>query len=480
MAYTYDLIVIGGGPVGLISSKIAAGFGKKVALIEKERLGGDCTITGCVPSKTLIALANYIHYAQDLAPFNCNFSAACLDTSKVLEHVHQIVEEIYAGHTPELLQQQGIEVIFGEASFIDQHTILVNGNKLTSHSFVIGTGSRPFVPPIEGLDSVPYLTNKNFFDLTSLPRSLLILGGGPIGIELGSCLQRLGTQVTIIEQNERILPREEEELVILLSKNLQKDGVILKTRHKAIKAFEQDDQITLECLDSNQNKVIVSAEKLLIAVGRRPNIEGLNLENAGVAVTPKGITVSQTLQTTAKNIYAAGDVVGPYLFSHMAEYQATIATRNALIPFFKKKVDYRQVVWVTFSDPELASSGLTEQAAKELYGDRIKVYRSSYAQSDRPRTDGRTEGMAKYICDSKGYLIGAHIYGARAGELIAELQVSKYYRIKLASLYQVIHPYPTYSAITWQAAKKAYIESLQNQWFLKLVRKLMGYFKRNR
>ncbi len=477
MAYMYDLIVIGGGPVGLVSSKLAAGLGKKVALIEKERLGGDCTLTGCVPTKTLIALANYIHYAHDLAPFNCTFSTSCLDTRKILEHVHTIVDEIYAGHTPELLEKEGISVIFGEASFHDKHTLLVQGKQLTAKSFIIGTGSMPFIPPIEGLESVPYLTNKNFFSLSELPKSILILGGGPIGVELGSCLQRLGTRVTLIEANNRILPREDEELVQHLSTALQHDGILLKTNHTAVKASHTQSEVSLECLDSAQNRVTFSAEKLLIAVGRRPAIDGLNLEKAGVSYTRKGITVNDTLQTTASHIYAAGDVVGPYLFSHMAEYQASIATRNALIPFFKKKVDYRQAVWVTFSDPELASSGLTEKAAREQYGDNIHVYRSSYMQSDRPRTDGRTRGMGKYICDKKGYLIGAHIYGARAGELIAELQVAKYNNIKFSSLYNVIHPYPTYSSVTWQAAKTAYIDSLQNRWYLQLLRKLFGYNK---
>jgi len=479
MSYQYDLIVIGGGPVGLVASKIAAGLGKKVALIEKERLGGDCTLTGCIPTKTLIALANYIHYAQDLRPFNCSFSASCLDTSKILAHVHQVIEEIYAGHTPESLEQAGIDVIFGKASFIDQRTIKVESSveekTVTVKKCIIGTGSRPYVPPIEGIENIPYLTSKNFFELKTLPSSLIILGGGPIGIELGSCLQRLGTKVTIIEQHDRILPREDAEITALLTQNLIKNGITLITKHKAVKVAQTAQGTSLTCMDKNGNFMTFTSEKILIAVGRTPNIESLNVEKAGVDYNSHGIIVNDLLRTTASNIYAAGDVVGPYLFSHMAEYQAAIATRNALIPFFKQKVDCRQAVWVTFCDPELASSGLTEEAARARYGDTIKVYRNLYAHADRTRTDRRTEGMTKKKKKKKGYLIGAHIYGARSGELIAELQVSRYFNHKLSSLYRVIHPYPTYSDVTRSLAKKAYIDSLENNWIVKILRKVYGF-----
>jgi len=478
MKYDYDLIIIGGGPAGLVASKLAAGLGKKVAIIEKERLGGDCTLTGCVPSKTLIAAGNYVHYAQALSKFRCKVDTSCLDTAKVLEHVRNVVEEIYAGHTPEKLAKIGIEVMIGAPEFQDKHTITMNDKTYTSKSFLIATGSLPFIPPIEGLDEVPYLTNKNFFELKSLPKSLLILGGGPIGVELSGCLQRLGTQVTIIERNDRILPREDEELIPLVAQTLQDDGVILKTGLTAVKALKTDDGVALECVDSNDNKVTLSAEKLLLAVGRRPSTDGLSLEKASVQTTKRGVTVNNTLQTSAKNIYAAGDVVGPYLFSHMAEYQASIATRNALIPVFKQKVDYKHAVWVTFTDPELAASGLTEKAAREKYGNSIVIYRTYYKNYDRPRTDDRRDGMAKIICDKKGYIIGTHIYGARAGDLIGEMQLGTYYNLKFSSFYHVIHPYPTYTDVIWQASKKAYIESLRNNLFLKILRSVMGYGKK--
>lgn len=473
MKYDYDIIIIGGGPAGLVASKLAAGLGKKVALIEKDRLGGDCTLYGCVPTKALIATANYVHYAKEVGPFGCVVDTSCLDTEKVLKQVQAIVEEIYSGHTPEVLANEGITVLKGAPEFIDKNRITLQGKTLSAKKFLITTGSRPFIPPIEGLEAVPYFTNKNFFTLKKLPKSLLILGGGPIGVEFSGCLQRLGTQVTIIERSDRILPREDEEMIPLVTKTLQDDGVTLKTGLTAVKALKSEQGISLECVDSKGEKTTLSAEQLLLAVGRSPNIEELALEKAGVSYTKRGITVSNTLQTTAKNIYAAGDVVGPYLFSHMAEYQASLATRNALIPVFKQKVNYKQAVWVTFTDPELASAGLTEKAAREKYGDSIKVYRSYYKNYDRPRTDNRREGMAKIICDKKGYIIGTHIYGARAGDLIGEVQLGTYYNLKFSSFYKVIHPYPTYTDVIWQASKKAYIESLKNNWFLKIVRWLL-------
>ena len=284
-------------------------------------------------------------------------------------------------------------------------------------------------------------------------------------------MPKLGTEITIIERNETILPREDAEIVPMLEQTLKESGVNVRTGLTAVKVYTTDQGVALECIDSQKNTITLFAEKLLIAVGRSPNIEELALEKAGIEYTQKGITVNNKLQTTAKNIYAAGDVVGPYMFSHMAEYQASIATRNALIPFFKKKVDYNHAVWVTFSDPELAATGLTEKEARQQYGNTIMIYKTYFKNYDRPRTDSRRTGMAKFICDKKGYIIGAHIFGARAGDIIGEIQLGKYYNHKLKDFYPVIHPYPTYTDVIWQASKQAYIESLKNNWLLKILKR---------
>lgn len=471
----YDLIIIGGGPAGLVAAKFAAKLGKKVALIEKNRLGGSCTITGCIPSKTLINIANTLYDAQYLNDFNITIDAKNIDTKKVMAHVREMIEIIYAGHSTETLEKEGITVIYGSPEFVDQQQITCNGELLKAKKYILATGSRPFVPPIQGLQDVPYLTNESLFTLEKLPPSLLILGGGPIGIEMASCLQKMGTTCTIIEMQERILPHEDAELTKELTKILCKNGVTLNTGLKAVKALTTPDGIALECLDINNTRVTLSAEQLLIAVGRKPNSEGLGLDKAGVRTNKQGVVVTETLQTTAPHIYACGDIVGPYLFSHIAEYQASIATRNALFPFFKKRVNYTHRVWVTFSYPELASAGLTEDEARKKYGDSLTIYRSSYKNYDRPRVDNKTEGLAKFICDSKGSIIGAHILGARAGELIGEIQLGTYYNHKLADFYHVIHPYPTYSDLIWQTAKKAYVDRLQKNFWLNLLASLFGY-----
>lgn len=474
MKYDYDIIVIGGGPVGLVSAKFAAGLGKKVALIEKERLGGDCTLTGCVPTKTLIATANYVSYAKEMQHYSCVVDTSCVNTAQILAHVRQTIEEIYAGHTPELLQKAGIDVIKGTGSFKDRHTIMVDGKHLTASKFVIGAGARPVVPPIEGLEVIPYLTSKTFFSQKELPSSLLIIGGGPIGVEFANCLPKLGTSVTLIERNATILPKEDAELVPHVQDALRQTGVDLRLSHTVVRATKTADGVTLECTDSTGKTVTFTGEKVLIAVGRAPNVEQLTLENAGISYTKKGIAVQSTMQTTAKNIYAAGDIVGPYMFSHMAEYQATIATHNALIPLYKRTINYDNAVWVTFTDPELATAGLTEQQARERHGDTIQIFRTSFKSCDRPRTDGRDTGMAKFICDKRGYIIGAHIVGARAGDLIGEVQLGKYYKHKLKDFYHVLHPYPTYGDVIWQTSKKAYIDSIKNNWFISVLKKMFG------
>ncbi len=474
-AYDFDLIVIGGGPAGLVASKLAQGLGKKVALIDRTRLGGACTLTGCVPSKTLIHLAKTAHHSMELKKFNASIDLGKLDTRAIMAYVQSVIEDIAGGHSPEKLKALGITLFKGEAHFIDQNRVQVNKTVLSAKKFIIATGSRPFVPPIEGLDTVPYLTNESFFTQERLPSSLLILGGGPIGVEM-ACLHRLGTTCTIVEMNDRLLPKEDAELVQLLTAKMQQEGITLKTSLKAIKASKEADAIVLECLDTHNMRVSLKAEALLIAVGRKPDIETLGIENAGILSSRKGIIVDATLQTAAKNIYACGDVVGPYQFSHMAEYQAVIAVRNSFFPF-KQKVDYTDRVWVTFSDPELATSGMTEQEARLKYGDSIIIYRKKYKECDRPRIDGESVGLAKVICDKKGYIIGAHILGARAGELIGEIQLGTVYNLKFSDFYKVIHPYPTYSDVIWQSSKRAYIDRIERNPFLKFLRFFMRFKK---
>jgi pyruvate/2-oxoglutarate dehydrogenase complex dihydrolipoamide dehydrogenase (E3) component len=474
--FDYDVIVIGGGAAGMVSSKLARGLGRKVALVEKGKLGGECTNYGCVPSKALIKAANVYHYRAHVVAADYGLSAKNrveIDQSRVMTHVRNVVQKVYDGHPPAVFEKLGIDVVFGNPVFANDHHIQVDGKVLSAGSFIICTGSSALVPPIEGMDSVPYLTNQNVFDLARLPRSMIILGGGPIGTELAQALNRLGVKITIVEMGDQILIREDRELRDLLAERLYAEGITILTKTKAVKVSHHQGSILLTVEYANGETGVVEAESLLVAVGRKANVVGLSLEKAGVDYTQKGIKTDAALRTSAKNIYACGDVVGPYQFSHMAEYQARIAAQNLLFPV-KKHADYEHYVWCTFTDPELAHAGLTEEEAREKYGDGIKVYRWRYEDTDRGKTDVEGLGMSKVICDDKYRVLGAHILGSRAGELLHEIQVIKTLGIPFYKLDSVIHIYPTFSDVIKQPAKVSHIEKVRQNPFVRMLGGLFG------
>lgn len=474
--YTYDFLVIGGGGAGLVAAKFARSLGKKVLLIELDKLGGECTWTGCVPSKAIIKSGYAALIAQQLARYGvATTEPIAFDTTGVMAHVRSVVQEIYNTHTPESLRALGIDIEFGAPRFLSNHQIYINGKTISFAKAIITTGSHAFIPPIEGLKDVPYLTNKSLFALDSLPESIIITGGGPIGCEMASSLNRLGVKVTLIESHERLLMQEDPELVDRIQKLMRDEGVIIHTSWRANKVTRIGDTITFDCTDNAGKPHTIAAHAVLIAVGRRPNVAGLDLEKAGVAYTEKCITVDETLRTTAKNIWAAGDVVGPYLFSHVAFYQAHRATQNALLPFCRKKVSYDDVVWVTFTDPELANCGMTEPEARDKYGNTIRIYRREYT-FDRAVVDRESHGICKIICDKKGYILGAQILGTRSGEIIQELQAAKVFGKKFTELFKIMHAYPTYSEVIWHAANDAYVDKLKRNPFLRFIHSICGYY----
>jgi pyruvate/2-oxoglutarate dehydrogenase complex dihydrolipoamide dehydrogenase (E3) component len=475
--FDFDLLVIGGGAAGFVSSKLARGFGKKVAMVECAKIGGDCTWFGCIPSKTLLKAGHIAHQLKHLEDYGLKTKhPVALGSDNVMSHVRSIVQKVYNSHLPESFEKMGIRVLSGEPQFIDNHTIRLGDKVLSAKKFIISTGSRALIPDIEGIKDIPYLTNKTVFDLNTLPNSMIVLGGGPIGIELASAFNRLGVDVTVVEMTENILPREDKEMADMLRQRLEAEGLKILTSTKAAQFLRDGDKVVLnvqdekcvfpECIFKRQ----IIADTSLIAVGRTANVEGLQLEKAGVEYTSKGIKTNEMLQTTAKNIYACGDVAGPYQFSHMSEYQAVIATTNAFLPF-KRKVDYTDVVWCTFTDPELAHAGLTEKEARDRYGDKIKIYRYEYNRADRAKTDNAETGMSKFICDKKGRLLGVHILGSCAGEIMHEAQLAKSFKIPFYKIQRVIHAYPSYSDVLRQPAKLCYIDTLQNNPFIKLLKK---------
>ena len=474
--YDYDLVVIGAGAAGFVASKLAAGMGKRVAMIEKGRLGGECTNYGCVPSKTLIKIANTWHqmrHARDVGLAVDEPFPARIESEIVLERVRSIVQKVYDGHPASVFEKLGIRVLFGDAQFRDNHTILINGATISAASFILAMGSSAFIPPIEGLQAVPYLTNETIFNLPQLPRSMIVLGGGPIGTELTQALARLGVDVTIVEMADQILIREDHELRDLLASRLASEGIKIRTRTKAAKLSQENGRTLLVVEDEHGGTDTVTADAVLVAVGRKANVDGLDLQKAGVEYSPKGVRIDDKLQTTSPNIYAAGDVAGPYQFSHMAEYQARIAAQNALLPI-RKRANYAHYAWCMFTDPELAHAGLTEHEARVLHGNKVRIYRWSFKDMDRGKTDGEEFGMSKLICDPKFRIIGAHILGARAGDIIHEAQVAKTLGIPLYKLDSVIHIYPTFTDAVKQPAKLARIDRLRENPVVKLATMLFG------
>lgn len=458
---SFDLIVIGSGAAGLTAAFTALGFGKKVLIIEKDRPGGECTWSGCVPSKSLINQAKSIHNAKKFAQFDT-------DLPSILNEVRATSERIYTHETPEVLEKAGAVFVQGSAQFIDRKTVQVAEQQYRAKRIIIATGSSPMVPAIDGLNDLPFLTNENFFQQQTLPRSIIVLGAGAIGMELSQSMVRLGVEVQVVEMMPEVMFREEPEFAAIIREKLSAEGVQFALNTKAVKVEKTANGVRLVG-EKDGTAVAFEAESILVALGRSPNIQNLGLENAGIQ-TERGIVVDAYLQTTAKGVYACGDVAGPYLLSHMANYQAKLATMNALLPI-KRRANYQHVAWTTFTDPEFARAGLTEQEARELHGDSIRVYHYDFDKLDRAQTKAGDFGRIKLIVNRKGKVLGAHIIAERAGELIAEVQVLKALNLNFGKLQGVIHPYPTYADALRQLAQRVFLDNLLHHPVVKLFKK---------
>ncbi len=480
----YDLVVLGAGSGGISSVNLAKKLGKKVALVEKRKIGGDCTWYGCVPSKALIKAAKVAHEVGRLADYGLSLaegvgsgSPAAIDASGVLDHVRAVRAEIYEGERPEVFEAAGIDVFIGEPCFVDNHTIAIADKTLAAKHFVIATGSHPFVPPIPGLADIDYLTNETLFERKTLPDCLFVLGGGPIGVEMAAAMSRLGVKVTVLQRGPRILPRDDEELVAILTERLRSEGLEILTGCEATGFTKDGEQVHVTLKDSAGTEHSRDADCVLVAVGRRPNTPGLDLEKAGVDYSDHGIVADEHMRTTAKNIYAVGDVIGSYQFSHIAEYHANIAVPNALLPLpVKRSFDHTNVVWATFTDPELAHAGLTEAEAMEECGDSVLVYRHPYAKVDRARTDLSTEGLSKFVCDSHGKILGIHILGERAADLLHEAQLARFLGVPFDRIHEMVHIYPTYGDAVKRPAVAAYVDRIKSS---PLVRIASAFSKSN-
>jgi len=467
-----DLIVIGGGTGGLIVTSVAAQLGLKVTMIERrDKLGGDCLQTGCVPSKTLIHTAKVASLMRRADEYGLKAVEPEVDLGRVSDHVQSVIDQIQPHDDPERFRGYGAEVIFGHAAFTDSHTVEVNGQAIQGRRVVIASGSSPFIPPIPGLDEITYLTNENIFSLRELPARLIVLGGGAIGVEMAQAYARLGSKVTIVERLPHVLPQEDPEISDMLAESLKAEGINILTGTSAEQVSKTGDVYHMRCSGQESSDIELEADALLVAVGRRPNVEGMGLEAAGVLYDNRGIKVDRRMRSSTKHIYACGDVAGPYPFTHMAEYQAGIVISNAIFRF-PKKTNYRVVPWVTYSDPELARVGITEQQAKEQ-GSEVDVLRFSFDDIDRALAEVETVGEMKLI-SRKGKILGATILGPHAGELIHEIVLAMQAGLKIGDISATIHAYPTLAQINRRTVNTYYGEKL----FSDRTRKVVGWINK--
>lgn len=479
----YDLTIIGGGSAGLVLAVAGAKLGKKTVLVEKHRIGGDCLWTGCVPSKALLKAAKVANYVRDAEKYGIASTPTTPDWQRVMEYVRSTQHAIEEEHdNPERFREMGVDVIFGDGHFESSDTFVVEDTEsgqtrtLKSKRFVISTGSRPVAPPIPGLEACDYLDSENVWDLEALPGRLLVVGAGPIGIELGQAFHRLGADVTIAQRSERILTKEDADVSEQMLRYLREEGITIRlnTNIAQVKKHPEGISVTFSGVQtpptSNGGNEMVEQtfDKILIAAGRAPNVEGLALDKIGVQVGRRGIEVDSRLQTSVKNIYAAGDVIGHYLFTHVAAFQAQLLLRNIFFPL-SKTINYAVVPWTTFCDPEVARCGLTEAEAREKYGD-VDVFTLDQEDVDRAVAEGETHGFSKVIASRwTGKILGVHLVGANAGEVIHEYILAMQEGIPLRKLSGMIHVYPTFSSSVWRVAGKWFSESTLIQTLRKLI-----------
>ncbi|MEA2873644.1 MAG: hypothetical protein QOH67_3620 [Hyphomicrobiales bacterium] len=467
---TPDICVIGAGSGGLSVAAAAAAFGVPVVLIEKGKMGGDCLNYGCVPSKALLAAARHAMEPKRATPFGLTLPRAEIDFAKVSAHVHGVIAAIAPNDSKERFTGLGVHVIEGVARFADAATVTVGDKfQIKARRFVIASGSSPAVPPIPGLAETPYLTNETIFELKRCPEHLIVVGAGPIGLELAQAHRRLGAKVTVLEAATP-LAKDDPECAAIVLEQLTREGVVIRSGVKVTRIGHNDGRIQA-VIETSQGEEIIEGSNLLIAAGRRANVEGLDLEKAGIKYEPRGIVVDKGLKTTNKKAYAIGDAAGGQ-FTHVANYHAGIVIRNALFRLPAKASD-DAIPWVTFTDPELAHVGLTETQARERHKT-IRVLRWPYHENDRAQAERDTHGHIKVVTAKNGRILGASIVGAHAGELITAWTLALSRGLNIRAMTDVVVPYPTLSEIGKRAAISYFSPSLSNP----KLRRLINFLRR--
>lgn len=445
--YDYDMGIIGGGAAGLTVASGSAQLGAKTLLVEKERaLGGDCLHYGCVPSKTLIKSAHVYHLMKHASRYGLpEVAVPAVDFQKVSDRIRGVIATIQKHDSEERFCGLGAKVVFGDARFVDEHTIVLDGKRMSAKNWVIATGSSPMAPPIPGLAETPYITNKEIFYLDHLPASMIVLGAGPIGIEMAQSFNRFGTRVEVVDRAAQILIKEDNEMADEIMDVMAAEGVTFHLGASIESVQETHGQKDVVITDREGQKKTLKGEALLVAMGRGANAYGLGLEEIGIDFDGSGIKVDARLRTRHKHIYAAGDVNGGYQFTHAAGYEGGIVVSNAIFRL-PRKTDYTYLPWCTYSDPELASIGMNQKTAQGA-GLQTRVWEEAFKDNDRGLAEGEKVGRIRLVVDEKEKPLGVQILGPRAGDLISEWVAALNGKVKLATIASAIHPYPTMGEI---------------------------------
>ncbi len=476
--YDYDLIIIGCGVSGFTAASMAAGLGKRVLVIDKESSPRDAALRGGLPSKTLVRAAATADVIRTASKFGLIYSSGEIGTSGVLPKVRSVITGMTGLNRNERLHQLGVAYLIGAAEFIDPHHIKINEKTYSADKFVIATGARPVLPKNLGKDGALCLTNETFFKLDTLPKSMIVIGGGPTGIEMALALILLGVEVTVVEAAATILGSEDREAAGHVAEYLSARGIIIFTGHKAAGLKQIGDEFELTITNESGEQVI-TAERVLFTVGREANVQGLELEKAGVEYDSRAIKVDKHLRTTSPHIMACGDVNGCIHLVGVMEHEGLVAVNNALLPF-KQSVVHKDIMWNIFTEPPLAHVGMTEEEVKAEYGFAYKVYRQDYIHIGRAQLEQESVGFAKVICDLNGKLLGAHIFGAGAEAAAHELQLLRALSKPVWRLHDIKHAFPTYSeALVKRIGDIAYLEKMAANPLVRFALKILPGFRNN-
>jgi len=470
--FDFDIGIIGGGSAGLTIAAGAAQFGAKTLLIEKEgRLGGDCLHYGCVPSKTLIKTAKVFHAMKNAAKFGLPVpETRPVDFRDVSTRIKSVIGAIQKHDSVERFCSLGAKVAFGNAVFEDEHRVRLNGKGISAKNWVIATGSSPSIPHIEGLGSIPYITNRDIFYLDHLPKSMIILGGGPVSTEMAQAFSRLGTSITVIQRGNQILSREDRDMADAVLQIMSSEGVKFSLDSAVLGVRDLGGEREVSLRTGEGKKEHLRAEAILVAVGRAPNLKGLGLERIGVEFDSRGLKLDNRLRTTQKHIYGAGDVTGTYQFTHAAGYEGGIVLSNAIL-HLPRKADYAFFPWCTYTDPELASIGMNEKAASEA-GIECSAWTEEFRSNDRSLAEGYDTGKIKMVLDEKERPLGVQILGPHAGDLVSEWVAVLHGGVKLSTLAGAVHPYPTLGEINKRVVGNFFSRKI----FSNKVKKALTFF----